>query len=100
MTAFVTTDLPASVNTVEKLAVWTASVLNYLYPDDTATEAAGVAQRTCQAGPVEITAVSPTVWRHISRLSIPLNRNWIRDGEQWEQAQDIGSSAIPAEFKV
>lgn len=99
MTAFATTDLPASINTVEKLAVWACQLLGYLYPDLTVVEATNQAARVIQTGPFEVTAVTPTEWRQITRLSMPLNRNWMRDGDMWQQAQDIGSLPIPAEFK-
>lgn len=100
MTAFVTTDLPASVNTVEKLAVWSATVLNHLYPDLTAIEENGQAELTAQASPFLINAVSPSQWRNIQRLSIPLDRNWQRGNDGiWASCQDLGSSAVPTEFK-
>ena len=100
MTTFQSTDLPASVNTVEKLAVWAATVLNHLYPETTAIEATGDGERVAQASPFEVTAVEPTQWRHIARTSIPLNRNWQRGASKlWANAEDLGSSSIPTEFK-
>lgn len=100
MTAFTTTDIPASVNTVEKLAVWCATVLNHLYPTVTAVEATGLAERVAQSGPYEITATDPPQWRNVARLSIPLNANWQRGASKiWANAEDIGSSSIPTEFK-
>lgn len=100
MTAFSTTDIPASVNTLEKLHVWSSTVLNHLYYNTTAVEATGLAERTAQAAPFEVTAVDPTQWRHISRVSVPLDRNWQKGASKvWANAQDLGSSAIPTEFK-
>lgn len=99
MVAFVTTDIPSSVNSVEKLAVWCATILNHNFKSQTAIEATGSAQRTATAAPFEITAVDPPVWRHISRLSIGLDPNWVRGGKIWNFAQDLGSAAIPTEFK-
>lgn len=100
MTAFQTTDLPASINTVEKLAVWAGTVLNHLYPNVTAIEATGLAERVAQSGPFEVTAVDPPQYRNIVRLSIPVNRNWQRGASKlWANAEDIGTAAIPTEFK-
>ncbi|MEM6837681.1 MAG: glucose-6-phosphate dehydrogenase [Cyanobacteria bacterium P01_C01_bin.120] len=100
MTAFQTTDIPASVNTVEKLAVWATTVLNHLYPTVTAIEATGLAERVAQAGPFEVTAVDPPQWRNIARTSVPLNKNWQRGASKiWTHAEDLGSSSIPTEFK-
>lgn len=100
MTAFQTTDIPASVNTLEKLAVWASTTLNHLYPQVTAMEASGLAERVAQSSPFEVTAVDPSQWRNISRLSIPLNRNWQRGSSKiWANAEALGSAAIPTEFK-
>lgn len=100
MTAFQTTDIPASVNTLEKLHVWSATVLNHLYPTVTAIEATGLAERVAQSGPFEVTAVDPPQWRNIARVSVPLNKNWQRgDSKIWANAEDLGSSSIPTEFK-
>lgn len=100
MTAFSTSDLPASINTVEKLHVWASTVLNHLYPTQTAIEATGNAERVAQASPFEVTASDPPQWRHISRGSIALNRNWQRGASKiWTHAEDIGSASIPTEFK-
>lgn len=100
MTAFTTSDLPASINTVEKLAVWASMVLTHLNPSITTIEATGNAQRVATSAPFEITAVDPLEWRNIARLSIKLHPNWIRQGKRWEHAQDLGSASIPAEFKI
>jgi len=100
MTAFQTTDIPASVNTLEKLHVWSGTVLNHLYPTVTAIEATGLAERVAQSGPFEVTAVDPSQWRNITRTSIPINRNWQRGASKiWANAEDIGTAAIPTEFK-
>lgn len=100
MTTFQTSDLPASINSVEKLAVWAGMVLNHLYPQATAIEATGDAERVAQSSMFEVTAEEPTQWRNIVRLSVPLDRNWQRGAAKvWANAQDIGSSSIPTEFK-
>ena len=100
MTTFQTTDIPASVNTLEKLQVWAATVLNHLYPQVTAIESTGNADRVAQSAPFEVTAVDPSQWRNISRTSIPLNRNWQRGNSKiWANAEDLGSASIPTEFK-
>lgn len=101
MTAFTTTDLPSSIDTVEKLALWCGSVLNNLYPSVTAIEGVGNASRVAQSQPFEVTAVEPTQWRFITRQSIPLNRTW-QEGTQpiWNYAENLGNSSIPNNFKL
>jgi hypothetical protein len=100
MVAFATTDLPSSINTVEKLHLWSATVLQNLHPTTTAIEAAGNAQLVITAAPFWITASDPATWRYISRSSIGLNSNWQRGtGKIWTFANDISGQAIPTEFK-
>ena len=100
MTGFLTSDLPASINTVEKLHAWSSTVLNHLYRDSSDIEENGQAQFLAQSSPFLITAVSPSKWRLISRTSILLNPNWQKGSSKiWANAEDIGSAAIPVEFK-
>jgi hypothetical protein len=100
MTAFTPTDIPAEINTVEKLEVWCSQLLSFLYPDQIALEATGSLTRIASAAPFYITASDPSTWRHISRNSIPLQREWQGSGNQiWNFAQEIGVAAIPASFK-
>lgn len=99
MTGFVTTDIPATVTTLEKLAVWVATALNHINPTSTAVEATGVAERTVSTGPFYIVADSPAKWRNIARQSIILSSNFQRSGKIWEHAQEISTIALPAEFK-
>jgi hypothetical protein len=99
MTAFSPTDLPSGINSVEKLEVWTMTLMNELYPTLTAIEAAGAADRVVQSAPFYVTASDPQTWRVISRSSIPISPIWRRQGKLWLYAQDIGSLAIPTEYK-
>lgn len=100
MVAFTTSDLPASINSVEKLAVWATTVLQHLHPTLTVIEATGVAERAATAAPFYITAADPQAWRYISRTSIRLNSNWQRGvGKIWTHAEDLSGAAIPTEFK-
>lgn len=100
MVAFATTDIPSSVNTLEKLLVWANAIMDELHPDVTAIEAAGVAERVCSSGVFKVTAISPVQWRAISRTSIPIASSWRRgNAKLWTFAQDISNVAIPTEYK-
>ena len=99
MTAFQTSDIPSGVNSLEKLVVWAGTILNELYTSTTAIEATGSAERVAQSAPYLITAVSTPQWRVITRTSIPLDPNWRRTNKMWLSAQDLGSAAIPTEYK-
>lgn len=100
MVAFVRTDIPDSVNTVEKLAVWAETLLQHLHPELTAIEAAGALDRVAISQPWFISVSSPPTWRVISRTSIALNANWQRGGKIWTFAQELSAATIPSEFKT
>ncbi|NDJ16780.1 glucose-6-phosphate dehydrogenase [Myxacorys almedinensis] len=100
MVAFAPSDVPSSVNSVEKLIVWANSLMDELHPSVTAIEASGVAERVCASGLFKITATDPVTWRAISRTSIPIGSSWRRGNAKiWTFAQDISSQAIPTEYK-
>lgn len=99
MTIFTVTDIPSAINTVEKLECWCSTILNDLYGDVTAIEASGVAARVATSAPFYIPVADPPVWRLINRTSIPLQPTWRRQGKIWTFAQDLGSLAIPTEYK-
>lgn len=99
MTAFVTTDLPATVDTIEKLAVWAGVVLNNLNPDLVAVEAPGISELVATAHPYAVTASGVFEWRLITRQSIKLNPNWQRAGKIWIHAEPISTLALPQDFR-
>jgi hypothetical protein len=100
MTAFTPSDIPTEIDTVEKLHVWTSTLLSYLYPDLTVIESAGSAVRAMTSGPFQITAVEPSIWRLVDRGSIALDKEWRGANNQvWNYALPLGTTAIPASFK-
>lgn len=99
MTAFNKNDLPNSITTVEALAAWANSILNYLYFDTVVTENVGSSTRVAQAAPFEVTASNPIEWRYIQRISTPLNKAWLAEGKLWEHIEPLGSGNIPNGFK-
>lgn len=100
MTAFVKADLPDSINTVEKLAVWAETLLQHLNPELTVIEASGGLDRAVLSQPWFITASAPPTWRVISRSSIQLTSTWQRGGKIWNFATELSATAIPSEFKT
>lgn len=100
MVAFQPTDLPSSINSVEKLAVWATTILQHLHPQLTVIEAPGQNQLASTAQPYFISVSDPVTWRYVSRTSIALNANWQRGATKiWTHAQDLSNQAIPTEFK-
>ena len=73
--------------------------MNDLYGDQTVVENVNDAQLVAQSFPFYVTASNPASWRLISRLSIPLAPTWRRTGKIWTHAQDLGTIAVPTEFK-
>lgn len=100
MTSFSVTDIPASVNSLEKLLAWGSTVLNHLYPTVSYEESTGVSNRAAQVIPFEVTVTSTPEWHYITRTTLKLNRNWQQTGKIWEHATDIGSLGIPPAMKV
>ncbi|NEQ20651.1 MAG: glucose-6-phosphate dehydrogenase [Microcoleus sp. SIO2G3] len=100
MVAFVRTDLPASIDTVEKLAVWACAVLQELHPSTSVVEATGIAERVATAAPFYITASQPEAWRFIGRVSLEMPLNWqSTSGKLWTDVVPLSNLAIPADFK-
>lgn len=100
MVAFTPTDLPSSINSVEKLAVWSMTVLQHLHPELTVVEAPGQSQLAVTAQPYFITVAEPPTWRYVARGSIALNANWQRGASKlWTHAIDLSNQSIPTEFK-
>lgn len=99
MTAFTTADIPASVDTVEKLHAWSASILAELNPSATAIEGPGTSVRTASANAFFIPeGPSEPEYRYICRTSLKLEGDW-RTGKIWENVEAISNTAIPAAYK-
>lgn len=99
MTALNTVDIPNTIDTVEKLVVWGHTVLAHLYPTVTVQETTNQAPRRCAINMYESTVNNPPQWQHIGRHNIEMDDDWQKTGKLWEHAQQIGTDAIPNEFK-
>ncbi len=105
MTAFTRADIPASIDTVEKLAVWVGNLLGFLNPRVTATEGTKDADativRVSQFSPYFISAVPDDYhWRAVARQSIRLNSTWQSGGTKiWTHAIELSTTVIPSDFK-
>lgn len=94
------TDIPSSINTLEKLSMWASLVLNNLYPEVTIIEAPGTSSIQASSAPFIANDGTNLYWINISRNTFRLNRNWQRGSQKiWTFTEDIGTIAIPAEFK-
>lgn len=92
------TDIPSSVNTVEKLAYWAVSALNQMYPTLQATEGVGYTERVAQASTVYVLAASK--WRFLGRASLEMSPlSQVGGAKAWTFVQELGNTALPVEFK-
>lgn len=97
MSAFSKTQLPTSVDTLEKLAVWAGAALHKLNRTATAVEGTGTASRVAQFGIYTVEANNTD--RVIMRQSLVLDADYAIDGKPiWENVQQLSTDAIPSEF--
>jgi hypothetical protein len=97
MTAFAKTNIPTSVDTLEKLVVWAGSALQSINKTVTVIEGPGTAVRAAQFGIYEVE--STNVNRVILRQSLEVDQSYAIDGKPiWENAVEISSDAIPSQF--
>lgn len=101
MSALTKADIPASINTVEGLAVWCAMVLNHLYPNTTVREVPERVERVAveQTFPYSEDNGQSFKIRQIARVSVELGKSYQMRGKRWEHVQEIGTLAIPVDFK-
>lgn len=101
MTAFSPTNLPADINTVEKLNAWSAAVLAAVNFSETIVESAGTTPV-----PVATTTVFDqrttdyTGYRAISRTSLPVAQNFAGAGQWYDSVQELSTDPIPSQFTV
>ncbi len=100
MTAFSPSQLPASINTLEKLNAWSGIILSELYTSITAVEEGATVSRVAQSSPFLVTSTNPAVWRLVNRTSFSLTGTWRRSGSLWLQVDEIGTIAIPAQYSA
>ena len=106
MTALnIATDIPPTIDSLEKLVAWASFTLNHLYPNTVAIEGSdsenAVYARVAQSNPYYITADAdnPT-WRLINRSSLKIDSAWQSGATKlWENVQPLGALPIPEEFK-
>ncbi|MGL4503767.1 MAG: hypothetical protein ACRC78_05405 [Planktothrix sp.] len=97
MTAFIKENLPTSVDTLEKLAVWVGAASNQINRLTSASEGSGSPQRVAQFGIFNVEANNTS--RVIIRLSLELEDTFAIDNRPiWENAKEISTDFIPAPF--
>ncbi len=100
MTAFVPSDLPTSINTVEEVAIWALSILSENYPLSTVIESPGRPSRQVTCSPYFMSSADPVGWYVIGRCTLKLADTWRQSGQMFGQIQEIGNTPIPSGYKV
>lgn len=100
MTALViATDIPSQINTVEKLHLWSGSLLFAVNPTLTIIEGIGYTERAAQCGNYWVAADSKT--RAIVRASLAIDPTYLSaTGKIWTFAQELSGTTIPTNFKA
>lgn len=97
MTTFATSNLPSTVNTLEKLAVWSLAALYQLHKNTRYQESDAaplIPIITAQDG-----LAADKTERIIFRVSIPLSDTWrTQTTKIFQEATEISNAAIPAAF--
>ena len=95
MTAFNPADIPASVDTIEKLVTWGSLVLNVINPTQTVNEGPGSPAKVAQFG---VFKVDETNKSHIFvRLTMSLDDTYAyHNGPLWEVVSNFSTDSIPS----
>ena len=97
MTAFAKENIPATVDTLEKLIVWSAVAFYKINKSATAIEGAGPVARIAQFGIFNVESANTT--RVILRQSLPLQEDFAIDSKPiWENVVELSSDSLPLEF--
>lgn len=99
MSAFAASDLPSSVNTVEKLFVWSGSILAELYPNLLVQSRYGELEPTISVIPLRLQFEENNPQRIAVLAYIPLTTNW-RNQRLFTAVQELGTAAIPNSYRT
>lgn len=97
MTTFSKDNLPASVDTLEKLSAWVGAAFHQINKTATANEGAGAAQKVAQFGIFNVDSNNTS--RLILRHSLELDEKFAIDSKPiWENVKETSFDAIPSAF--
>lgn len=94
-----TTDIPSSINTLERLAMWTIMALRRVNPTLSVIEIADVpSEKVVQTALVQ--ADDNTI-RFIGRVSLEIPADYADDNTQklWIKPKEFSNTALPAAYK-
>lgn len=89
------TQIPAYINTVEKVNAWSASILADLNPTASVVTAPGQSERLAQCYPLFFASNTPAIERLVVVSYLPLPTNWRGIGALHKAVTELGNAAIP-----
>lgn len=99
MTAFSTSNIPSSVNTLEELAVWTISALAEINPTATIVTAPGVSEVIFSAYPFTFRNQPTSPERMVLVAYLPLNSGWRSVGKLFSNGvAEVSTTALPVSY--
>lgn len=91
--------IPATIDTLEKINVWSGLALSNINPQLTAVEGVGTNERTAQAGVFYVPASN--LYRVLVRTSIVISPDYLAGGSKlWTYVQPLSNTAMPTIFTV
>ncbi|MGB0561031.1 MAG: hypothetical protein ACPGVO_04410 [Spirulinaceae cyanobacterium] len=104
MTAFSPSDLPPSVNTLEKLLVWGNTVMQHINLKTLAIDDGEDNQVLAIASSIATNAYSaqsntPYSFNVFAQSVVPLTDDYLLGGRPWESAIELSATPIPEIFK-
>lgn len=93
-------DIPADIDTYEKLAVWLGTLMETACGSRESVEVEGARPEKIAQCPIYVDANNQL--KVTVRLCVPMDRNLYSDRTQkfWQFAQPMANTDVPASFKV
>lgn len=98
MVALNRSQIPASINTVEALAVWATAVLTNMHFQEQILEAPNLVQKVAVSQTFPIEYNGGFQLRYVGRVSLPMLDRSLAGGRPWENVGTLSSGSIPSEF--
>jgi hypothetical protein len=97
--------IPNNIDSVEKLWVWSAEILQYRYPNVLYTDSLDqngedLKLRVIEANTFFLTAPEPSEYRYLSRSAIRISPDYKLGGRIWEYAIPFDSPTSPQSVPV
>ncbi len=99
MTAFTSTNLPSTINTVEELMAWAACALAEINPNQLVAVSSAALEPAVQVQTFRFANQETSPERLVVIAYLPLVTNWRSQGKLWSNGvAELSSAALPAGF--